>query len=75
MINFIRNNYLNRRVIQQFYFNLNHNIFLRKRNKDFFKSGYYIFNKNFPFENFNLDKYLDFPNYNFVSGKKKNRFC
>ena len=71
MIDFIRNNYLNRRVIQQLYFNLYHNMFFRKGNKDIFKSGYYIFNKNFPFENINLDKYLDFPNYDFVAERRK----
>lgn len=71
MINFIRNNYLNRRVIQQLYFNLYHKMFFRKGNKDIFKSGYYIFNKNFPFENINLDKYSDFPNYDFVAERRK----
>ena len=71
MIYFIRNKYLNRRVIQQFYFNLYHKIFFRKGNKDIFKSGYYVFNKNFNFENINLDKYLDFPNYNFVPKEEK----
>ena len=46
-------------------------MFFRKGNKDIFKSGYYIFNKNFPFENINLDKYSDFPNYDFVAERRK----
>tara|TARA_E500000178_G_scaffold356648_1_gene436611 strand:+ start:1549 stop:2283 length:735 start_codon:yes stop_codon:yes gene_type:complete len=71
MINLIRNKYLNRRVIQQFYFNLYHNILFRKGNKDIFNSGYHVFDKNFPFENINLDKYLNFPNNNFVSERRK----
>ena len=71
MINFIRNKYLNRRVIQQIYFNIYHNILFRKGNKDIFNSGYHVFDKNFPFENINLDKYLNFPNNNFVSERRK----
>lgn len=74
-MNFIRNNYLNRRVIQQFYFNLYHNIFLRKGNRDIYESGYYVFNKNFPLENIDLDKYLDFPNFDFIVERRKINFA
>ena len=74
-MSFIRNNYLNRRVIQQFYFNLYHNIFLRKGNRDIYESGYYVFNKNFPLENIDLDKYLDFPNFDFIAERRKINFA
>ena len=71
MIDFIKKNYLNRRILQQYYFNFYHKIFFKKKIKDFLEKGYFIFEKNFPFENINLDKYLKYPNHNFVAERKK----
>ena len=71
MINFIRYKYLNRRILQQLYFNFYHYIFFRKKNNFFFNSGYYVYDKNFPLENINLEKYIDSTNKDFVSDRKK----
>ena len=71
MINFLRKKYLNRRTLQQYYFNFYHKIFFKKRIQDFLDSGYYVFDKNFSFENINLDKYLSYPNLNFVGESRK----
>ena len=71
MINYIRKKYLNRRVIQQYYFALYHKFFLKDNIKDLFELGYSIYDRKFSFEGINLKKYLEYPNYNFVLERKK----
>ena len=71
MINFLKKKYLNRRTLQQYYFNFYHKIFFKKSIQDFLDSGYYIFHKNFSLENINFDKYLNYSDYNFVAERKK----
>lgn len=71
MINYIRKKYLNRRVIQQYYFNIYHKFFLKNNIKDLFELGYSIYDRKFSFEGINLKRYLEYPNYDFVAERKK----
>lgn len=71
MLNYLRKKYFNRMFLHQCLFEINHNIFLKKNIKDLFKNGYSIFDEKFPFENLNLEKYLDYSDYNFVASHKK----
>ena len=71
MINYIRKKYLNRRVIQQYYFAIYHKFFLKDNIKDLCELGYLIYVRKFSFEGINLKKYLEYPDYNFVLERKK----
>tara|TARA_B100001057_G_scaffold497690_1_gene602514 strand:- start:1309 stop:1857 length:549 start_codon:yes stop_codon:yes gene_type:complete len=71
MLGHIRKKFLNRRVIQQYYYNFYHKIFSKKNTKNLFDTGYAIYNKKFPFTNINFDKYLDYKEYDFLFDRKK----
>lgn len=71
MFSYIRKKFFNRMFIHQHYFEIYHKIFLKKNIKDLFDNGYTIYDKKFPFENINLDKYLNYSDYDFVVDRKK----
>lgn len=71
MLKYFRKKFLNRMSLHQYYFEIYHRIFFKKNIKDLFNNGYTIYKKKFPLESVNLDKYLDYSNFNFVVNRKK----
>jgi len=71
MLKYMKKNFFNRMIIQQHFFKIYHKIFFKKDIKDLFDNGYTIYDKKFPFENINLDKYLHYSDYNFDMDRKK----
>lgn len=61
----------NRMFIHQLYFEIYHKVFFNKNIKDLVDYGYIIYDKKFPFKNLNLDKYLNYSDYNFDVNRKK----
>ena len=71
MYNYFRKKFFNRMFIQQHFFKIYHNVFVKKNIKDLFDNGYSIYNKKFPFRDINLNKYLNHSDYNFDVDRKK----
>ncbi len=67
----LRKQFLNRMFIHQHYFEICHKFFLKKDIKDLFENGYSVYNKKFPLENIDLNKYLNYSDYDFVVDRKK----
>jgi len=71
-MNSIRKNFLNRRVLSQYYYNFLDHIFLKSsETKKLIKDGFYIHNNKFPIEALSFKKYLNYENLNFVDERKK----
>ena len=66
MINKLRSQFFNIRIIQYHYFNIYHKFFCKKNPKDLFDNGYVKLEKKFPIQNIDLNKYLNYENYEFV---------
>ena len=71
MLNKLRSQLFNRRIIQYHYFNIYHKFFCKKNPKDLFDNGYIKLEKKFPIQNIDLNKYLNYENYEFVVDGKK----
>lgn len=71
MINQIFKKIFNRNIISQYYFENYHKFFLKKSVRDLFENGYKLYDHNFDFQNLNLERYLNYPDYNFVMDRKK----
>ena len=71
MLNKLRLKFFNRRIIQFHYFNIYHKFFCKKYPKGLFDNGYIVLKEKFPLKNIDLNKYLNYENYEFVSDGKK----
>ena len=67
MLNKLRHNFFNKRNLQFYYYNFYHKFLCDRKPKNLFDNGYIKLEKKFPLEILNLEKYLSYNNYEFVS--------
>ena len=71
MLNKLRHNFFNKRNLQFYYYNFYHKFLCDRKPKNLFDNGYIKLEKKFPLKILNLEKYLSYNNYEFVSIGKK----
>jgi len=74
LIRSLRFKFLNQRILQSKFYNICHLFKFKKLPKDLLNNGYVVLEESFPLEKINLEKYLQYENFNFVSHGKKVEF-